>query len=135
MESEQNRSNKMKKPTDNGFLLVELLLAASILALVAAVVLGSFAASMRAMRSSDNKTRATMLLREKISDIDNSGVAAPDEGGFGDDAAGFRWRAMPADDPCDGDMCPVTVIVEWKERGAMHNVRTTAFASRKILKK
>ena len=107
-------------------MLVELLLAASVLAVTAAVVLGLFSASFRAMGASEKRTRGIQHLEAVAAALHTDGVSAPASDRIGD--TGFSWTADPAAGSCEHELCPVTVTVHWQERGKEQSVSATTFA-------
>lgn len=115
--------------TQQGFLLIETLFAAALLALVIAVVAGSLAASYRALGDSKRSTHAAMLLESKLSELRESGVDAPDQGETGPERERWFWRAAPAGE-CREGLCPVTVSIEWARRGGARAVSATTMLPR-----
>ena len=107
-----------------GFLLIEVLFAAALLALVIAVIAGSFSSSYRALGTSRTSAQASLVLQSKLTTLRDEGVDTPQSGQFDDAGDEFTWRAEPAGD-CADDLCPVTVIVEWQARGRIRDVRAT----------
>jgi hypothetical protein len=107
-----------------------MLLAAAVLAVAATVILTSISSSLRASRSSENVTRATFLLQEKAAQIAVAGVDAPTAGDFGDNAPDFKWRIIPAKPGCGDPLCPVSIFVDWKERGNTNSIAITTYATR-----
>lgn len=116
--------NTPNTKSQQGFLLIEVLFSAALLALVIAVIAGSFSSSYRALSASRKSTRAALLLESKLSELRRTGIDAPDKGEFEGEAAIFTWQAAPAGD-CADTLCPVTVAVEWQVRGAVRRVSAT----------
>lgn len=114
--------NTPRKNEQQGFLLIEVLFSAALLALVIAVIAGSFSSSYRALSASRKSTRAALLLESKLSELRHTGVDAPDKGEF--EGGAFSWQAAPAGE-CADTLCPVTVAVEWQSRGAQRSVSAT----------
>ena len=118
-----NRTSR--KPDQQGFLLIEVLFAATLLALVVAVAAGSLASSYRSLSASRKLTNASLLLESKLTELRDTGVDAPAAGAFDEDHPEFTWRAGAADGACAESLCPVTLAVLWKHRGAVRDVSVT----------
>ena len=128
----KNRPALTEKATDDrGFLLVELLIAGAILAVAAAVILGSITASARAMKHAEMRSRAVSLLQQKSGEVESAGLPRSVSGDFGSRAPGFSWSAEPRLNDCGDNVCPATVTVSWTEHGVEHEVALATMASRK----
>lgn len=130
---EASRQKESEATAQGGYLLAEMVLAMAVLAVAAAVILSSFSSSLRAAKSSENITRATLLLREVSSRAQKDGLEEDERGDFGTRAPGFTWKSAPAKSACAANMCPAALTVEWFERGRTNRVAITILAPKKKL--
>jgi len=80
--------------TLSGFTLLEVMVAVAILAIALVTLLGSQSRSLSVAGISRFETRAALLARDRFSRflLQDPDRLAPDEGDFGEEAPGFRWR-------------------------------------------
>ena len=113
-----SQQNRFERRADAGYMLLEMIIASAILAIAASIALGAISSSLRAGRSAENITRATLLLQETASTLRADGLPVAREGDFGGRAPGFTWTAKPVSSECaPDDFCPAEISVMWKERG------------------
>jgi general secretion pathway protein I len=76
----------------NGFTLLEVMIAISILAIALPVLLGNQSQSLRLAEESRFAFTASLLIKEKLSDFQIAGEELTStEGDFGDDYPGYFW--------------------------------------------
>jgi general secretion pathway protein I len=76
----------------NGFTLLEVMIAISILAIALPVLLGNQSQSLRLAEESRFALTASLLIKEKLSDFQIAGEELTStEGDFGDDYPGYFW--------------------------------------------
>lgn len=76
----------------NGFTLLEVMIAISILAIALTVLLGNQSQSLRLAEESRFAFTASLLIKEKLSDFQIAGEELTStEGDFGDDYPGYFW--------------------------------------------
>ncbi len=104
-----------------GFTLLEVLIALSIVAFAVVGLLGLHARNIKSIARGQNMTRATLLARELLSQIQYqvllSGLndLGPAQGDFGRQYPGFRWEREVMGTGLD-EMREVLVRVIWDER-------------------
>ncbi len=77
---------------DNGFTLLEVMVAISILAIALTVLLGNQGQSLRLAEESRFNFTASLLIKEKLGDFQVLGEELSDsEGDFGDEYPGYFW--------------------------------------------
>jgi general secretion pathway protein I len=116
-----------------GFSLLEVLVAFTILAMLLGALFQVFSSGLRAARSGDQYTRATVIAQSRLAEL---GVAQPLREGVssGNDDGPYHWRVTVSpylDDQMlvvDGVPQPLTVHVEvfWEEGGSAHSVSLTS---------
>ncbi|MBU0700229.1 prepilin-type N-terminal cleavage/methylation domain-containing protein [bacterium] len=97
---------------NNGFILLEVMIALAILSSGLILILSSFSVSLMAVRNCEDYTRAAFLLQEKISELEENPSTGSLDGGF-EDEEGFRWKAGIKDAGGLG-LKEIKVTVEWK---------------------
>lgn len=76
----------------NGFTLLEVMIAISILAIALTALLGNQSQSLRLAEESRFAFTASLLIKEKLADFQISGEElSSTEGDFGDDYPGYFW--------------------------------------------
>lgn len=107
----------LKLQKNDGFVLFEVMLSLSILSLGLILILGSFKVGISAVKASKDYTQATLLLQQKIGELENTPTQelypGKIEGGFEDEPK-FTWKAEIKKLEYI-DLKEVKVIVEWKE--------------------
>jgi type II secretion system protein I len=102
---------------DSGFTLIEILVSLAIMGLVLPIVLMAFTNGARSRAVAANRTTAAYLLRDKITEMEATGVPE-----VGDDAGEFEagttytWQTSVATTDIEG-LYDVTVAILWTERG------------------
>lgn len=106
---------------EQGFSLIEVLVALAIVAFAVVGLMGLQARNIKAIARGQNMTRATLLARELVSQTQYqvllNGLAAlgNEQGSFGRDYPGFRWEREVIGTGLD-EMREVVVRVIWDER-------------------
>lgn len=102
---------------DDGFTLIEILVSLAIMGLVLPVVLMAFSNGARTRAVSANRTTAAYLLRDKISEMEATGVPeVGDDAGEFEEGSSFSWETSVASTDVEG-LFDVTVTIVWQERG------------------
>ncbi len=103
-----------------GFTLIEMVVAAFLLAIGVAGALGAFASATRASSYAAEVQTATLLAQRRMSDIElqpDSLTGGDQEGDFSDTDPGYRWReSVEATDYTN--LFKVTVTVSWGSPGS-----------------
>jgi len=120
----------MNLKKSDGYILLEIIVAAAILAGGLLVVLRSLSEAARAEAALEKRSAALILLREKIIDLGKpaleggaaSRTAVNISGGdFEERAPGYSWSAEPVDDP-DLKGAWALVKVTWTHAGRVQSV-------------
>ncbi len=86
-----------------GFTLLEVMIAVAILAITLTVLYGSQTQSLSLAAEAKFNTTASFLMTEKLAEIDGGVTeAVGDEGDFGEDYPGFKWKIESEEAPFDG---------------------------------
>lgn len=119
-----------------GILLYEVLLALAILSFGLVAVLGSFNTSLRAVTTSENYFRATLLLEEKLWELEMDDGFSPgvSRGGFPGEHSKFRWQveASPIEEEGDMVLNEVKVTISWNERNKRRDMALTTWMVKEI---
>lgn len=131
-----NRLNNLiplfRGPADdeNGFTLLEIVVALAILSLALPALLRAFTEAAKGQALAENRTTALYLLKFRMAAIEAEGY--PDigeaDGEFGEDSR-FRWRSDVQDvesEEIEG-LRLVTVTVTWQERGKERLLSTSTY--------
>ncbi len=101
--------------SDNGFTLLEVMIAFAILSLSLIVLLSLRNSSIRVVDYSDKITTATLLAKAKMEDLPRPVSISESEGEFeGDDYKGYKWKRAVRTTPF-AFIKEVVVIVTWDE--------------------
>ncbi len=110
----KNRGAPRTGAQRNGFVLFEVMLSLSILCLGLILILGSFRVGLRVVAKSKDYTQATLLLAQKIGELENTKYTlypGKIEGVFENEPK-FTWQAEIKE--IQG-IKEVKIIIEWKE--------------------
>ncbi|MDJ0623115.1 MAG: prepilin-type N-terminal cleavage/methylation domain-containing protein [Desulfocapsaceae bacterium] len=76
-----------------GFTLLEVMIAVAILAITLTVIYGSQSQSLSLAVEAKFNTRAAFLLQQKLAELESGSIELRnDEGDYGDEYPGFRWK-------------------------------------------
>lgn len=121
----------MKKviKNQNGFTLLEIVVALAIAAIALPMLLRAFSDGTKRYSLIENRTTALYLLRLKMAEIEMNGYSAlaSEEGDFGTDSR-FKWASEVVNTEIDG-LKEVTVIVTWQERGQEKSIQLSTYMS------
>lgn len=121
----------MKKllKNQNGFTLLEIVVALAIAAIALPMLLKAFSDGTKRYSLIENRTTALYLLRLKMAEIEMNGYSAlaSEEGDFGTDTR-FKWASEVTDTEIDG-LKEVTVIITWQERGQEKSIQLSTYMS------
>lgn len=116
-------SVRSEKASARGYILLETLVALTILSIGLAGIFAAFHASLRASGHARNVSIATFLAEEKLAELRalSTHVIGTHKGDFGEDFTRYRWRTVikPLDEE---NLYAVTVEVFWMERGQERSI-------------
>ncbi len=121
---------------EDGFTLIEIVVALAILSLALPTLLRSFTEAAKGQALAENRTTALYLLKFRMAAIETEGYPdiGEEDGEFGEDSR-FRWHSNVQDvesEEIEG-LRLVTVTVTWQERGEERLISTsTYFADRQM---
>ncbi len=113
----------------NGFTLLEIVVALAISAIALPMLLKAFSDGTKRYSLIENRTTAIYLLRLKMAEIEMNGYSAlaSEEGDFGADSR-FKWASEVVNTDIDG-LKEVTVIISWQERGQEKSIQLSTYMS------
>jgi len=116
---------------DEGFSLVETLLAVLILAVGLTLVLRSFGSSLDALGNSAGYTRGLALVEERLWELEAKGSIVPgtSTGQFAEEDRDFRWE-VKASELGEMKLCETQVTVSWAQRGRPRAVSVVTYLKR-----
>ena len=100
-----------------GFTLIEVMIAIAIIAIALVVILHSYGLGVSMANESQDFSLATILAQGKMAEIESEGFLeiGGEEGDFGEEYPRFTWRATVAETPIE-DLRMVTLTVSWDEK-------------------
>ncbi len=115
------------KEGQQGFTLLEIVVALTIAAIALPVLLQAFSEGTKNQSLIENKTTALYLLKLKMGEIEMLGEieAGSEDGDFGSNSR-FQWTSDIAESDTEG-LYEVIVTVNWQERGREQSVELTTF--------
>lgn len=120
-----------QRPRSDGFTLIEVLVALTILGIALGVLLSVFSTSLARAGASQSEATAAQLAQSLLADAGNDAALADGEQ-TGTLASGMRWRLQvaPYGDNDDSKAWPiaakrVTAMVSWTDGGAERSVALT----------
>jgi len=116
---------------DEGFSLVETLLAVLILAVGLTLVLRSFGSSLDALKNSAEYTRGLALVEARLWELEAKGSVAPgtSTGQFAEEDRDFRWE-VKASELGAMKLCETQVTVSWAQRGRPRAISVVTYLKR-----
>lgn len=113
--------------SDNGFTLLEVMIAFAILSLSLIVLLSLRNSSIRVVEHSDRITTATLLAKAKMEEMPRSVQVGESEGEFeGEAYKGYKWKRIVSPPPFGfAFIKEVVVVVTWDE--GRREVRLVAY--------
>jgi general secretion pathway protein I len=112
--------------SDNGFTLLEVMIAFAILSLSLIVLLSLRNSSIRVVDYSDKITTATFLAKTKMEELPRSVQVGESEGEFeGEAYKGYKWKRVVSPMPFVFVIKEVVVIVTWDD--GKKDVRLVAY--------
>ena len=115
---------------ENGFTLIEIVVALAILSLALPTLLRSFTEAAKGQALAENRTTALYLLKFRMAAIEAEGYPdiGEEDGEFGEDSR-FRWHSDVQDvesEEIEG-LRLITVTVTWQERGEERLLSTSTY--------
>ncbi len=129
----QNPKSKTCRSGQQGFTLLEIIVALTIAAIALPALLQAFSQGTKNQSLIENKTTALYLLKLKMGEIEMLGEieTGSEDGEFGSNSR-FQWTSDIVESDTDG-LYEVTVTVNWQERGQEETVELmTYLADRNI---
>lgn len=126
---------------ESGYILVETLVCVAILGLALTFVLAAFTSEINALRSSRNYTQASLLLEEKLCELEREGgidiTRIERSGNFPALAPNkFSWEleieVLTDEDGSQLNIYKLTVVVSWDELTVSRKLSTTTYLRKKI---
>lgn len=124
------RDHSAKADDQNGFTLIEIVVALAILSLALPALLHSFTEAAKGQALAENRTTALYLLKFRLAAIEAEGYPdiGEEDGEFGEDSR-FRWQSDVQEvesEEIEG-LRLVTVTVTWQERGEERVISTSTY--------
>ncbi|MBM3215380.1 prepilin-type N-terminal cleavage/methylation domain-containing protein [Candidatus Poribacteria bacterium] len=104
-------------PRDDGYTLIEILASLAIIGLVLPIVMMAFMNSARSRSVSVGRTTAAYLLRDKLAELEATGVPEPGEdAGEFEEGSRYQWSTSVTETDVEG-LFDVVVTISWMEQG------------------
>ncbi len=119
---------KRRTSTNNGFTLLEVMIALSIVGISLVVILGLAQRSILVNSRLQQMTRATLLAKQKMAEIENGISSGLDQnkGEFKDPNQNFSWRSITTPTPIIG-INQIDLSVIWGDEQDNELVTLTSF--------
>ena len=106
--------------TENGFTLVEVIVVMVILTVGVVGMVSAISGGIASSKLSSQLTAATMLIQQKLEEIEDQDVLEPgsDSGDFGEDYPRYTWEQEISYSEFDDGLYIVRVKVKWPDRGS-----------------
>ena len=123
------------KAGQQGFTLLEIVVALTIAAIALPVLLQSFSEGTKNQSLIENRTTAIYLLKLRMSEIEMLGEieAGSEDGEFGANSL-FQWSSDISETDTEG-LFEVTVVVNWQERGQEKSVELTTYLADRTIER
>ncbi len=118
-------------PGQNGFLLLETLLAIVFLTVGLTTVLRSYGSSLDSLGISADYTKALVLLERSLWPYEAAGSIVPGtySGEFSEEDENFQWE-VEASELIELGICEVRATVSWERRGKIRHVSLVTYLKR-----
>jgi prepilin-type N-terminal cleavage/methylation domain-containing protein len=120
---------KLKKPNDNGFSLLEVIVALAIMAMGFITVLQLFSGSIRSVSLSEQYLKGTTLAHSKLGELEVNNYSASEFEGIFPDEKNYQWQLeiSPYTSPLNNkedniQLSEVTLNVLWKDAGKIRDI-------------
>ena len=120
---------KLKKPNDDGFSLLEVIVALAIMAMGFITVLQLFSGSIRSVSLSEQYLKGTTLAHSKLGELEVSNYSVSTFEGTFPDEKKYRWELQikPHTSALNNEennilLSEVTLNVLWEDKGKTHNI-------------
>ena len=115
----------------DGFLLLETLLAIIFLTVGLTTVLRSYGSSLETLGISADYTKALVLLEQSLWPYEAAGSIAPGSfsGEFSEEDGNFQWE-IEASEIMDLGICETRATVSWEKRGKVRSVSVVTYLKR-----
>jgi general secretion pathway protein I len=130
-----NPKSRIHRKGQQGFTLLETVVALTIAAIALPVLLKAFSEGTKNRSLIENRTTAFYLLKLKMSEIEMLGEleAGSEDGEFGSNSR-FQWTSDIAESDTEG-LYEVTVTVNWQERGQEKTVELITFLTDRVVER
>lgn len=117
------------KKSANGFMLMEVMLAAALLGIGLVVIIQSINASLRSSESVANVATASWLLEQKLTDVFQARYAnGRDSGKFGSAWDNFRWETECRS--LNRNLDDIILSIYWQERNEEKKISAETFMAK-----
>ena len=123
---------KLKKPNDDGFSLLEVIVALAIMAMGFITVLQLFSGSIRSVSLSEQYLKGTTLAHSKLGELEVNNYSVTDLEGTFPDEKNYRWQLQisPHTSPLNSkknniQLSEVILNVLWEEAGKTRDIELT----------
>ncbi len=120
---------KLKKPNDDGFSLLEVIVALAIMAMGFITVLQLFSGSIRSVSLSEQYLKGTTLAHSKLGELEVNNYSVTEYEGIFPDEKNYRWQLQvsPHTSPLNSkenniQLSEVTLNVLWEDAGKTRDV-------------
>ena len=120
---------KLKKPNDDGFSLLEVIVALAIMAMGFITVLQLFSGSIRSVSLSEQYLKGTTLAHSKLGELEVNNYSVTEFEGTFPDEKNYRWQLQisPHTSPLNSkenniQLSEVTLNVLWEEAGKTRDI-------------
>ena len=120
---------KLKKPNDDGFSLLEVIVALAIMAMGFITVLQLFSGSIRSVSLSEQYLKGTTLAHSKLGELEVNNYSVTEFEGIFPDEKNYRWQLQvsPHTSPLNSkedniQLSEVTLNVLWEEAGKTRDI-------------
>jgi len=131
----KNIKSEIHNKGQQGFTLLEIIVALTIAAIALPALLQAFSDGTKNQSLIENKTTALYLLKLRMAEIEMVGEleAGSDDGEFGSDSR-FQWSSDIAESDTEG-LYEVTVTVNWQERGHEESVELMTYLADRTIER
>ncbi len=135
MRKSKNIKSEIHSGHQQGFTLLEIIVALTIAAIALPALLQAFSQGTKNQSLIENRTTALYLLKLKMGEIEMLGEieVGSEDGEFGSNSW-FQWTSDITESDTDG-LYEVTVTVNWQERGQEETVELTTYLADRTIER